>query len=168
MNLTLIDWGIVVLAIAGMIAGVQFSKSYMQSVADFLSAGRTAGRYLISVASGVAGLGAITVIANFEMNYLAGFAMTWWGFTTNIVVLIIAVSGFVVYRFRQTRALTMAQFFEMRYSRRFRVFTGIIAYLSGLINFGIFPAVGARFFIYYCGLPPTVSLAGLELSLIHI
>ena len=164
MNLTLIDWGIVVLAIAGMIAGVQFSKSYMQSVADFLSAGRTAGRYLISVASGVAGLGAITVIANFEMNYLAGFAMTWWGFTTNIVVLIIAVSGFVVYRFRQTRALTMAQFFEMRYSRRFRVFTGIIAYLSGLINFGIFPAVGARFFIYYCGLPPTVSLAGLEVS----
>lgn len=164
MNLTFIDWTIIVLALAGMMGGVQYTKSYMQSVADFLAAGRTAGRYIISVASGVAGLGAITVIANFEMNYLAGFSMTWWGFSMNIVVLIIAVSGFVVYRFRQTRALTMAQFFEMRYSRNFRIFTGIVAYLSGLINFGIFPAVGARFFIYYCGFPPTVTFLGMEIS----
>lgn len=164
MNLTLLDWSIVVGAIAVMAAGVIFSKSFMRSVVDFLSAGRTAGRYVISVAEGVAALGAITVIANFEMNYIAGFVMTWWGFSMNIVVLLIAVSGFVLYRFRQTRALTMAQFFEMRYSRNFRIFTGFIAYLSGIINFGIFPAVGARFFIHFCGIPETVNLLGLEVS----
>jgi len=61
-----------------------------------------------------------------------------------------------VYRFRETRCLTLAEFFERRYSRRFRVFAGMLAWISGIINFGIFPSVGARFFIHFCGLPETV------------
>ena len=51
----------------------------MKSVTDFLSAGRTAGRYLISVSSGVAGLGAISVVMFLEMGYIAGFSLAWWG-----------------------------------------------------------------------------------------
>ena len=136
----------------------------MKSVADFLSAGRTAGRYMVSIAQGIAGLGAITIIANFEMNYQAGFPMTWWGFTMGIFVLIITASGWVVYRFRETRAMTMAQFFELRYSRNFRIFAGSLAFISGIINFGIFPSVGARFFIYFCGLPEYVSFLGINFS----
>jgi SSS family solute:Na+ symporter len=74
---------------------------------------------------------------------------------------LITVSGWVLYRFRETRALTMAQFFEIRYSRGFRVFAGVLAFLSGIVNFGIFPAVGARFFIYFCGLPQSFQVLGL-------
>lgn len=164
MNLTWLDWGIVAFVLTFLISFVIISKKYMQSVADFLSAGRSAGRYLVSVGQYMAGLGSITIVANFEMNYVAGFAMTWWGFIMGVVVLILTVSGWVVYRFRQTRALTMAQFFEIRYSRNFRIFAGMLAFLSGIINFGIFPAVGARFFIYFCGLPQTIPLFGMEIS----
>lgn len=161
MNLTALDWTIVLAVLGVMVAGVLISRGYMKSVADFLAAGRTAGRYLISMAQGIAGLGAITIVGLLEMNYIAGFSMTWWGFTMSVVILIITVSGWVIYRFRQTRALTLAQFFEKRYSRNFRIFAGMIAFLSGIINFGIFPAVGARFFIYFCGLPATLGLFGL-------
>jgi len=63
------------------------------------------------------------------------------------------MSGWVIYRFRSTRCLTLSQFFEKRYSRKFRIFTGIVAFTAGLINFGIFPAVGAQFFMQFCGLP---------------
>jgi SSS family solute:Na+ symporter len=63
------------------------------------------------------------------------------------------MSGWVIYRFRMTRSLTLAQFFEKRYSRKFRIFAGMVAFFAGLINFGIFPAVGAQFFINFCGLP---------------
>ncbi len=164
MNLTWLDWGIVAFVLAFMFGGIYISKNLMRSVADFLAAGRTAGRYLVSVGQWIAGLGAITIIANFEMNYVAGFTMSWWGLSMAIVVLILTVSGWVVYRFRQTRALTMAQFFEIRYSRNFRIFAGILAFLSGVINFGIFPSVGARFFIYFCGLPESFSLFGMEIS----
>jgi SSS family solute:Na+ symporter len=77
--------------------------------------------------------------------------MSWWGLTMSVIVLLVTVSGWVIYRFRQTRCLTLAEFFERRYSRRFRVFAGLIVFLAGLLNFGIFPSVGARFFIHFCG-----------------
>ena len=159
-----IDWGLIIISLAFMVSVVHASKSYMRSVADFLSGGRTAGRYIISVSAGMAGVGAISIVGLFEINYIAGFAWTWWNFTMAFVFLILAVSGWVIYRFRQTRALTLAQFFEMRYSKKFRIFTGIMAFISGIINFGIFPSVGARFFIYFCGLPHSFSIYGLEVS----
>ncbi len=164
MNLTAIDWAIVFTIMALMFVSVIASKKLMRSVADFLAAGRSAGRYVISVASGVAGLGAITVVSYMEMNYIAGFSLSWWGMTSGLVILFVTVSGWVIYRFRQTRCLTLAQFFEIRYSRRFRIFTGLVAFLAGLINFGIFPAVGARFFIYFCGLPQSFMFLGMELG----
>ncbi|HPW17093.1 MAG TPA: sodium:solute symporter [Candidatus Aminicenantes bacterium] len=164
MNLTWIDWGIVAAVFAAIIAVVVLIKPLMRSVSDFLAAGRTGGRYLISLSQGTASLGAITIVGMLEMNYIAGFNMRWWEMAMAVVVVGISVSGWVLYRFRQTRCLTMAQFFEVRYSRRFRVFAGGLAFVSGIINFGIFPAVSARFFIYFCGLPRTVGLFGLEVS----
>jgi len=164
MNLHWIDWLIVVFVFGMMVAGVLVSKAHMRSVADFLAAGRTAGRYVLSLSSGIAALRAITIVNNLEMNFVAGFTQTWWGFTMGLVMLVLTVSGWVIYRFRQTRALTLSQFFEMRYSRNFRVFAGLIAFIAGLINFGIFPSVGARYFIYYCGLPQSFELFGLEIS----
>ena len=153
MNLHLVDWLIVFVALVGMFYSVSFSSGLMKSVTDFLSAGRTAGRYLISVSSGVAGLGAISVVMFLEMGYVAGFSLAWWGLSQGIIILMLTMSGWVIYRFRSTRCLTLAQFFEKRYSRKFRIFTGIVAFTAGIINFGIFPAVGAQFFISYCGLP---------------
>ena len=163
-----IDWMIVVLLVGGITAVAFGTKKYMRSVADFLSANRCAGKYLLGVADGMAGLGAVSIIAMFEMGYKAGFTATWWQMMLFPISMIIASTGWVQYRFRQTRALTMAQFFEMRYNRSFRVFAGMLGFVSGIINFGIFPAVGGRFFQYYCGLPSLlVELGGTEIDLIY-
>jgi SSS family solute:Na+ symporter len=164
MNLAWYDWSIVLFILLLITVSVLMSRGHMKSVADFLAAGRSGGRYLQTVSAGAAGLGAITVVNILEMNYQAGFTQTWWGFTMGLVVLALTVSGWVNYRFRQTRALTLPQFFEMRYSRPFRVFAGGVAYISGLINFGIFPSVGARFFIHFCGLPQHFDWLGLHWS----
>ena len=56
--------------------------------------------------------------------------------------------------------MTIAQFFEMRYSRAFRLFTGGLGFFAGIMNFGIIPAVGARFFVYFIGLPPELVFFG--------
>ena len=157
------------MVLIGFITAVAIStKQYMLSVADFLSANRCAGKYLLGVADGMSGLGAISIVAVFEMTYKAGFTASWWKLMLLPIGVIIASTGWVQYRFRQTRALTMAQFFEIRYSRSFRVFAGIVGYISGILNFGIFPAVGGRFFQYYLGLPqwPT-TVFGMEFDITY-
>lgn len=159
-----IDWAIVLLMLGGIFLIAYTTRMFMKSVADFLAAGRLAGRYMLCVSEGIAWLGAISVIAHFEMGYNAGFTALWWTELYAPVSLIVALSGWVIYRYRETRALTLAQFFEVRYNKKFRIFAGILAWLSGVINLGIFPAVGARFFIYYCGLPESYSIGPLTLS----
>lgn len=166
MQLHWIDWSIVaVLLFVVTLAGL-YTRKYSVSVADFLAANRCAKRYLISVAQGIAGVGAISIIAGFEMYFKAGFTAAWWQIMGVATTTLIFLSGWVFYRFRQTRAMTMAQFFEIRYSKRFRVFMGLLAFFSGIINFGIFPAVGSRFFIYFCGLPDTMLFYAAVMALL--
>ncbi len=160
MNLSLIDWAIVIVAIIALRLFSLSTRHYMQGVADFLSANRSAGRYLLTVASQMGSVGVVTFVGTFEMVYSAGLPPKWWelmGIPGGVVILL---TGWVFYRFRETRAMTMAQFFEMRYSRNFRVFAGMLCWISGLLNFGIFPAVAARFIIYFCGLPETFHVPG--------
>jgi SSS family solute:Na+ symporter len=102
------------------------------------------------------------------MIMVAGFCILWWGFFNNVVYLMLSVLGWVTYRFRETRAMTLAQFFEMRYSRRFRLFIGGLGFGSALLGAGVYPQIGAKFFVYFCGLPETVSMAGRPVSLSSI
>lgn len=158
------DWMILLGLLALLLVICWRASLLTRSVADFLSANRLAGRYLLSIGQGLTGLGAITIAANFEKYYQSGFAAYWWMQMVVPIGLIIALSGFVVYRYRETRAMTMAQFFEMRYSRRFRIFSGILAWSSGLLNYGIFPAVSARFLIHFTGLPTEFMFLGATLQ----
>ena len=118
----------------------------------------------MATASGEAGFGAINAVAQFEMFFLAGFTLSWWVQANAVIWLFIVLCGFIIYRYRESRVMTLAQFFEIRYSKSFRVFAGFMAFLSGLLAYGIYPAVGARFFIYFCGLPETVTVLGQDLS----
>ena len=72
MHLTWIDWGITLVIFGIMVSGVILSRTYMRGVADFLAAGRTAGRYLISISQGMAALGAITIVGTLEDEGLTG------------------------------------------------------------------------------------------------
>jgi len=163
-----LDWIIITSLFVGLNIVGWYCKRYVNSVADFLVAGRNAGRYLGLTASGMAGLGAITILAFFQMYYLAGFAGGWWGIMGLPISIFIALTGWGVYKFRQTRVMTMAEMFERRYSRRFRIFCGVMAFVSGIINFGIFPACGARFFIYFCGFPETIYFHGFPISIFFL
>ena len=160
MTLHWIDYAVVLIPFTVVLLISWHTRRYMKSVADFMSASRCGGRYLLATAVGEAGMGAISAVAIFEYTYKAGFAMSWWQMMSFPVGLLITLTGFAIYRYRETRAMTLAQFFEIRYSRSFRVFAGIMAFVSGVLNYGIFPAVGARFFVNYCGLPQSLSLLG--------
>ena len=160
------DWSIMIAVVGGLFVIAYVSKQYTKSVADFLVANRCARRYLLSLADGASGLGLISFVAYWQMYYEAGFSAMWWSAIMIPVGLFITLSGYVVYRLRETRAMTIAQFFEIRYSRKFRVYAGILAWVSGVINYGIFPAITARCLIHFCGFPEHyASVGSLEVNL---
>ena len=159
-----LDWFIVAIPLVIILYIGYLSEKYIRGVSDFLAAGRKAGRYLLTVSDGTAGMGLISVCAMFEQNYKCGYALGFWSNLAVLVGLVMTLTGFVTYRFRETRALTMAEFFQKRYSRGFRIFAGTLAFISGLINYALFPAVGGRFLVYYCGLPFHVNILGLSIN----
>jgi hypothetical protein len=100
-------------------------RRHANTVSGFLSANRLAGRYLLTVSYNMAQVGVITLVWYFQVGYDVGFTQYWWGYMEGPSLILLAVTGWVIYRFRETRAMTLAQFFEMRYSRRCRIFSGI-------------------------------------------
>ena len=162
--MTLIDWLIPAALFATLVVFALRTRKYSNSVSGFLAANRCAGRYLVCVAYNMAQVGIITLVWYFQQYYDTGFTSIWWGLVENPLMIVIALTGWVAYRFRETRALTLAQFLEIRYSKSFRVFCGFVAFVAGVLNYAIFPAVSARFFIWICGLPESFPLLGVEVE----
>jgi SSS family solute:Na+ symporter len=151
-----IDWLVLGASVLLIISVAVYTRRFVKSVADFVAAGRSAGRYLICNAKGEAGSGVANSLSKFQLLFVSGFVLSWWDAVSMPVLLLVAMSGFVFYRYRQTRAMTLGQFFEMRYSRRFRLVAGLMGFVAGLLNYGIFPAVGSKFFVYFMDLPEHV------------
>ena len=162
--MTWIDWMVVAIPFL-VVLGIGFiTQYYTRGVDDFLAGGRGAGRYLLSICEGAAGLGLISIIGQMEMYYNSGYALDFWNQMVIFTGFVLALTGFIGYRYRETRCVTMAEFFEKRYSRGFRIFVGILAFTSGVVNYALFPAVGGRFLVYYCNLPTYFQVCGMSIN----
>lgn len=162
MNFAALDWIVLGTLCVLLAATAVYARSLTRSVSDFLAANRCAGRYLLTLADGMAGFGVVALVANFQKFYEAGFGAFWWGMILAPLGSLAALSGWVAYRYRETRALTMAEFFERRYSRKFRIYAGSLCYISGILNYGIFPMVTSNMLIHLLGFPETFPVAGME------
>jgi len=160
MNLTFLDYVIIGVPMVIVLAIAIIMRRYMHSVADFLAANRCAGRYLICSSMAELGAAVMSTVMVMESFSKTGFSLGLWSSFTGTVFFMFTLFGVVTYRFRETRCLTFHQFLEVRYSRGIRVFSSFINIFSGMINFGLIPAVGGRFFVYFCGLPETMLLFG--------
>ena len=161
--MTWLSWMIVILPVLGVLFAAFYSKRYVKDVADYLACGRVAGRYVISVGDMAAGLSVISLVAACEANYQVGIAYHFWGAINTPISVLLALSGYCVYRFRQTRCLSIGQFLELRYSRSFRMVAASIRTIAEMITNAIGPAVAVRFFIYFLGIPHHFTILGMEL-----
>ena len=158
------DWIIVLLPVT-LVMWVGFRMGrYVRGVSDFLSAGRLCGRYVICMGDVANYLGIITLVTYLEIHYKTGFSVGFWWSVIAPLGILISLTGYCAYRFRQTRAMSLGQFLEMRYSRSVRICAAIMRSVAELVANMVMPAIAARFFIQLLGLPPSFGLFGFEIS----
>jgi Na+/proline symporter len=158
-----IDWLIVLLPLIFVLSASVYARRYVRGIVDFLAAGRVAGRYVISVGDATAAIGIITLVALVESKYQVGYALTFWEYLIAPVGIIMGLTGYCTYRFRETRSLSIGQFLEIRYNRPFRIVASTLRTIAEMLTNSIGPAVTANFFIYFIGLPHEVMIGGLAL-----
>lgn len=78
MNFSVLDWCIFVGLFVLLTSMSFFLKRFAKGVAGFLVAGRNVGRYLGLETDSMAGLGAVTILAMWQMNYKSGFVGLLW------------------------------------------------------------------------------------------
>ena len=161
--MTLVSWLIVIVPLLFIIGAAFYSKRYVRDIADYLACGRVAGRYVLCVGDLAASLSVITLVAMVEQNYQVGSAIGFWNSIMAPLFIFISLTGYCVYRYRQTRALSVGQFLEQRYSRSFRIVAAAVRTFAEMVTNAIGPAVAVRFFIYFLGIPHKIPFLGFEI-----
>ncbi|MBO5688595.1 MAG: sodium:panthothenate symporter [Lentisphaeria bacterium] len=158
------DWLIAVVPMCLILGLAVYIRRYIRGVSDYLVAGRICGRYVLCVSDLANALAVITLVAYVEVHYKTGFALAFWQSIAMPLGVLISLTGFCIYRFRETRAMSLGQFLELRYNRSFRIFAASLRSVSEILTNMIMPAVAARFFICFLGLPDKFSVCGMEFS----
>ena len=158
------NWLIVILPFFFVLYMAFHTRKYIRGIPDFLAGGRLCGRYLLSVGGMENGLSVMFLIAYIETHYRTGFSIGFWSSLATPIGLILALTGFVTYRLRETKAMSMGQFLEMRYSRSFRLFCAFLRTSVELLCNAILPAISARFFIYLLGIPHYIDIFGFKIQ----
>ena len=162
--LTWYNWLIVILPFSCVLYMAFHVRKYIRSVPDFLAGGRICGRYLLSVGSMEAGLSVIALVSYIEVHYRTGFSYGFWSGFMGPISLVLSLTGFMTYRLRETKALSMGQLLEMHYSRSFRLFCAVLRTSVEILSNTILPAISARFFIYLLGIPHYINIFGFKVQ----
>ncbi len=153
MNFTGLDWGIVLVYLAITMAAGLIGKKYVTGLADYLVAGRAIGKYLGIATLAATEIGTITFMYYAELGYKTGFSSFINGLIAGGVMIFLGATGFMIHKLRNMGLMTVPEFFEVKYSRRLRVLTGILVAVGGILNMGVFLRVEGEFLTIIAGLP---------------
>ena len=166
--MTVYDWLILVFPVAFVMMIAWYTRRYAKDVTNFISSGRTCGRYVIAVGDVAESLAVVTLVSYVESHYRNGFATSFWVALLMPLSVTLSLFGYCTYRLRETKAQSLGEFIEMRYSRKLRVFAAVLRCTSEMLTNMIMPAIAARFFIYFWDLPHSFTFLGIEFQTFYI
>lgn len=150
-NFATLDWIIVCVYICiPVVIGIVVRK-YIRQLSDFIVAGRSLRLFIAIATLTGTELGLVTVMYNSELGFLHGFSAFHVGIIETFCILSIGLTGFIVYKLRQHKVMTIPEFYEMRFGRNVRIIGGFILALGGILNMGLFLQAGARFMMGITG-----------------
>ena len=132
MNLSILDWSIIVVYLALSLGAGLYGKRYISGLSDFLIAGRGVGLFLGIATLAATEIGTVTFMYYAELGYTTGFASFITGLIAGLVMIFVGRTGLIIKKLRELQLMTVPEFFEVRYSRNLRLLTGILVAAGGI------------------------------------
>jgi len=150
-NFATIDWIIVMVYICIPVVIGVIVRKYVKQLSDFIVAGRSLRLFVAIATLTGTELGLVTVMYNSELGFRNGFSAFHVGIIETACILAIGLTGFIVYKLRELRIMTIPEFYEKRFGRTVRIVGGFLLALGGIMNMGLFLQAGARFMMGVTG-----------------
>jgi len=168
MNFSLVDWILTVVYLAGCVGLGLWAKRYVEDLAGFMVAGRNV-KVSLGIATFVATeLGTVTFVYYGELGYVAGFSGFIIGILAMVAYTTIGKTGFVVEGLRRLRVMTIPEFYEMRYSRKVRLLGGLVLFIGGVLNMGIFLKFDGIFLTEVMGFGPGALMVVMTIMILIV
>ncbi|MGB8478502.1 MAG: sodium:solute symporter family protein [Acidobacteriaceae bacterium] len=151
MNFTILDWSILIVYLAISMAAGLYGRKWVSGISDFLVAGRGLGTYIGVATLAATEIGTITFMYYAQLGYTAGYSSFIVGLISGLVMIFVGRSGFVVRKLRDLQLMTVPEYFEVRYSRRLRIFAGLLISIGGILNMGVFLRIEGTFLALISG-----------------
>ncbi len=156
MNFQILDWFILVLYLAGTIfIGIR-ARKYVENMEGYFVAGRRVKVALGSATLIATEIGIVTFMYFGELGYVTGFSCFILGIIGFIGYFVIGKTGFIVSGLRKLNVITIPEFYEMRFSKGVRVLGGILLFLGGVLNMGVFLKMDGVFLTVTMGFSPDI------------
>ncbi|MCK4759883.1 MAG: hypothetical protein KAT69_07520, partial [Candidatus Aminicenantes bacterium] len=150
-NFATIDWIIVIVYICIPVVIGVIVRKYVRQLSDFIVAGRSLRLFIAIATLTGTELGLVTVMYNSELGFKHGFSAFHVGIIETACILAIGLTGFIVYKLRELRIMTIPEFYEKRFGRNVQIVGGTILAVGGIMNMGLFLQAGARFMMGVTG-----------------
>ncbi len=154
MTFSIFDWIILVVYLAFTMGIGFWVKRYVESLSGYMVAGRRVKTSLGVATFAATETGTITFMYFGELGYVSGFSCFMIGILAMLAYMFVGKTGFVIAALRRHRVMSIPEFYELRYSRRVRLLGGIILFIGGVLNMGIFLKFDGIFLSEVMGLGP--------------
>ncbi len=138
MNFHLIDWIILIGYLSGTVYIGLRARKYVENMEGYFVAGRKVRVALGSATLIATEIGVVTFMYMGQLGFLTGYSCFILGVIGFLAYIFIGKTGFIVQGLRRLRVITIPEFYELRYSKSVRWLGGVLLFLGGVLNMGIF------------------------------
>ncbi len=138
MNFHLLDWIILILYLGfSVFMGIR-AKKYVENMEGYFVAGRRVKVALGSATLIATEIGIVTFMYFGQLGYVSGFSCFVLGVIGFLGYMVIGKTGFIVSGLRKLKVITIPEFYEIKYSKGVRLLGGVLLFLGGVLNMGVF------------------------------
>ncbi len=168
MNFHLIDWIILILYLTGTVYLGLRAKKYVENMEGYYVAGRKVRVALGSATLIATEIGVVTFMYFGQLGFLTGYSCFVLGFIGFLAYMFIGKTGFIVQGLRRLRVITIPEFYELRYNKSVRWLGGVMLFLGGVLNMGIFLRFDGIFLTQTIGLGDQARAAVMVIMLVIV